>query len=392
MRVCMLAYTFYDGDNRVRRYAESLAKRGDQVDAIVLRLPGQERCEVLKGVRVYRIQERIVDEKARLSYVAKLMKFFFRSSFFLTFRHIKRSYHLIHVHSVPDFEVFAATIPKLLGSKIILDIHDLLPEFYASKFNGGKRSTVFKALTFLEKLSAEFADHVIISNHIWHERINKRSVPEGKCSVLLNYPDPAVFYRRDHVNEDGRIILIYPGSLNRHQGVDIAIRAFSKIRNQIPQAEFHIYGRGVENENLQKMVVELGLQDKVKFMKQVSLEMIAGIMANADLGIIPKRNDPFGGEAFSTKILEFMSLGVPVVVSATKIDQYYFNDSVVRFFEPGDVESLASSMLEMIENSSLRETLAANALKFVENFSWEKRKWEYLDLVDRLTKSATWKQ
>jgi glycosyltransferase involved in cell wall biosynthesis len=383
----MLAYTFYDGDNRVRRYAESLARRGDQVDAIVLRLPGQERYEVLKGVRLYRIQERIVDEKARLSYGAKLMKFFVRSSFFLTFRHIKRPYHLIHVHSVPDFEVFAATIPKLLGSKIILDIHDLLPEFYASKFSGGKRSTVFKALAFLEKLSAKFADHVIISNHIWHERITKRSVPGRKCSVFLNYPDPAIFHPRKRGNEDRRVILIYPGSLNRHQGVDIAIRAFSKIRDEVPQAEFHIYGTGVEEETLQKMVVELGLEDKVRFMKPVPLEMIAEIMARADIGVVPKRNSFFGDEAFSTKIMEFMALGVPVLVSATRIDKLYFNDSVVKFFEPDNVNALSESILEMIRNVSLRETLAANASKFVEDFSWEKKKWDYLNLVDRLVGS-----
>ena len=384
MRICMLAYTFYEGDNRIRRYAEALVNRGDQVDAIVLRLPDQQRYEVLKGVCVYRIQERIVDEKGKLSYLTKLIRFFIRSAFFLTIRHIRKPYDVIHVHSIPDFEVFAATIPKLLGSKLVLDIHDVLPEFYASKFNGRKGSTIFKALAFQETLSAGLADHVIISNHIWHEKIIKRSVPEGKCSVFLNYPDPSIFYVRKRPTEDGRVILLYPGSLNRHQGVHIAIRAFSQITNQVPQAEFHIYGRGAEKEALQKLVADLGLGDKVKFMKQASLEMIAEVMARANAVVIPKRNDPFGGEAFSTKILEFMSLGVPVLVSATKIDKYYFNDSVVKFFEPENVNALSESMLEMIRNSSLRKTLAANALKFVQDFSWDKKKQEYLDLVDRL--------
>jgi glycosyltransferase involved in cell wall biosynthesis len=110
-------------------------------------------------------------------------------------------------------------------------------------------------------------------------------------------------------------------------------------------------------------------------------------MATADIGLVPKRNDPFGGEAFSTKILEFMSLGVPVILSETKIDKFYFNDSVVKFFRPEDINNLAESMLRMIKDQSLRENLAGNALKFVEDFSWEKRKWEYLGLVDRLTSS-----
>jgi len=381
----MLAYTFYDGDNRVRRYAESLVRRGDNVDAIVLRLPGQKKFEVIEGVHVYRIQERIVDEKKRLTYIIKLLKFFFRSAIFLTIRHIKTPYRMIHVHSVPDFEVFATIIPKLLGSRIILDVHDIVPEFYAIKFGTNRWSLVFWLLKQIEKISGRFADHVIISNHLWWGKITKRSVSSEKCSVLLNYPDPGIFYPRKRKNEDGKVILIYPGTLNRHQGLDIAIRAFSKVKDQIPKAEFHIYGSGPEKENLQKMVFELELEDRVKFLQQVPLEKIAEIMANADLGIVPKRNDLFGREAFSTKILEFMSLGVPVLVSATEIDKYYFNDSVVRFFEPDNIDALAESMLEVIKDSSLRQTLAANALKFVKDFSWDRRKSEYFDIIERLT-------
>ncbi len=47
-------------------------------------------------------------------------------------------------------------------------------------------------------------------------------------------------------------------------------------------------------------------------------------MSKADLGIVPKRAAGFGDEAFSTKILEFMALGVPVIASETQIDRYYF--------------------------------------------------------------------
>ena len=107
-------------------------------------------------------------------------------------------------------------------------------------------------------------------------------------------------------------------------------------------------------------------------------------MANADLGIIPKRNDSFGGEAFSTKTLEFMSLGVPIVVSKTKIDQYYFNDSIVKFFEPENEKDLANAMLEMIQNKQLRNHLAFNASQFVKKFSWDANKHIYIDLVDYL--------
>jgi glycosyltransferase involved in cell wall biosynthesis len=385
LRVGMISYSFYESDARVARYAETLVRRGDHVDIFSLRREGQEICGNINGVNVYRIQERIRNEKGKTAYLGRLLKFFIKSSAVVGKKHLKAPYDLLHIHSVPDFEVFAALLPKFLGAKIILDIHDIVPEFYASKFGGGSDSTLFKALVFMEKLSAGFADHVIISNHIWEKAIVNRSVKPEKCSTILNYPDPFLFHFRPREEGNGTIRLIYPGSLGWHQGLDIAIKAFHAIRDEAPEAEFHIYGTGGEKDSLVTLVQELGLQDRVFIKPSLPLEKIVKVMAAADIGIVPKRNDPFGGEAFSTKILEFMSLGVPVIVSRTKIDTYYFNDSVVEFFAPDDVKDLADSMLNMVKDRGMRKNLVDNALKFVEDYSWEKRKWEYLGLADRLT-------
>ena len=63
LRACMLAYTFYETDGRVMRYAEALAEAGAEVDVIALRKPSQPVEEMLNGVRVLRIQERERNEK-----------------------------------------------------------------------------------------------------------------------------------------------------------------------------------------------------------------------------------------------------------------------------------------------------------------------------------------
>jgi hypothetical protein len=175
-RVCMLAYTFYESDNRVRRYAETLARQGCQVDAIALRKDGQPRYGSLNGVRICRIQNRVRNEKSKFSYLYRLLLFFINSALFISRQHMQRRYDLIHVHSIPDFEVFATFFAKMTGARIILDIHDIVPEFYASKFKVGKGSTVFKSLALIEKASIAFSDHVIIANHIWEKTLTARSV------------------------------------------------------------------------------------------------------------------------------------------------------------------------------------------------------------------------
>jgi hypothetical protein len=176
MKACMVAYAFYEGDNRVRRYAESLVQRGDQVEAIALRRPGQAAYEVIRGVQVYRIQERSINESGPLSYLVKLLLFFFRSTALLAWRHLHTPYGLIHVHSVPDFQVFSTIVPRLLGAKVILDIHDIVPEFYAGKFNVSEKSLVFRALLLVERLSIAFSSHVIIANHLWETKLLQRAV------------------------------------------------------------------------------------------------------------------------------------------------------------------------------------------------------------------------
>jgi glycosyltransferase involved in cell wall biosynthesis len=305
----------------------------------------------------------------------------------LSRKHLSRPYQIIHVHSVPDFLVFAAALPKLLGASLILDIHDILPEFYASKFGAGKKSILFKILLLVEKCSVLFSNHVIIANHIWYRRLIDRSASPKKCTVICNYPNPEIFRARPRERTDGKFIITYPGSLNWHQGLDVAVKAFAEVTREIPEAELHIYGEGPMKPHLVKLAKQLGLEGKVIFFDMVAIELVAAEMANADLGVVPKRaSSSFGNEAASTKILEFMSVGVPIVVSRTSIDTYYHSDATVKFFESENEADLAKSIVMLQRDPELRRRLAVNAAKYAEANNWRSKKCHYLNLVDRLAR------
>jgi glycosyltransferase involved in cell wall biosynthesis len=381
----MLAYTFYESDNRIRRYAEALAKRGDQVDAICLAREGQASFQVIEGVRVLRIQKRAINEVGPLSYLRKLLLFVFRSAWVLTFEHLRESYDIIHVHSVPDFEVFATLIPRLMGARVILDIHDIVPEFYASKFKVDQRSVVFRLLVLMEKLSIAYSSHAILANDLWFEKVVRRSAHSEKCTAITNYPDLSIFWRRPRKTAfSGDFVMCYPGSLNSHQGLDLAIEAVSLLRDKAPNLKLLIVGSGQDRDKLERMVDELNLRDRVSLREPVPLEQIAEIMSIVDLGVVPKLNDSFGGEAFSTKIMEFMAMNVPVIASRTRIDEHYFSAKTVQFFEPGNVEDLANKILYLMQNPDRRVALCECSTNFIAQNSWQVKKHIYLDLVDRL--------
>ena len=385
-RICMVAYSFFESDNRVRRYAESLARRGDQVEIVSLRKETDVSTQSdLNGITVFGIQKRVRDEKGPLSYLTRLLRFCISAAVLVARRHRRNPYDLIHVHNMPDFLTLTAWWPRRFGAKVILDIHDVVPELYASKFKVSEDNPIIRSLKKVEYFCARGVDHVIISNHLWFDKLVARSAPKEKCSVFVNHVDPVIFFRRQRTRKDGKFIIIFPGGLQWHQGVDLAIRAVGLLRDKIPNMEFHVYGGGNCKPDLEALVKELGLEDKVFFNGGRSLHQVAELIANADLGVVPKRADGFGNEAYSTKIMEFMSQGLPVVLSKTKIDSYYFSDAEVRFFDSGNVEALADAILTVRRNETLRESMIKNSFAYVEQNSWAVKEVDYLNLVDSLT-------
>ncbi len=385
-KVCMVSYSDYQTDNRVMRYAEALAERGDTVDVLGVKTKSNlADVEMLGQVQVHRIQERYgKKEKNKSEHLMPLLKFWLRACGHLMRQQFSRQYDLIHVHNIPDFLVFAAWLPKMAGTKIILDIHDLVPEFYASKFKLKPGSPEVVALKQVERVSARFANRVIISNHLWHKTFVARSVAEEKCFVFINNVNQRLFYRRNPSRQRDFPVIMFPGGLQWHQGLDIAIRAMAEVVKKIPKAQFHIYGSGNMKDELVELTHSLGLTETVRFFDPLPVSQIAEAMSQADLGVVPKRADSFGNEAYSTKIMEFMSLGVPVVVANTKIDLFYFDDSVVRFFESGNSAALAVALLEMLQDEKLRQRMVAKALEYAAQNSWNVRKNDYLELVDSL--------
>jgi len=385
MRICVLAYSFYEFDTRIQQYSKALLARGDEVDVIALRRPDQPSSGIFEGAKVYRIQGRTVDERGPLSYLARILRFLLRSTWTLTRLHARRKYDIVHVHSVPDFLVFAAIPAKLFGARVILDIHDILPEFYASKFGIHSDSLLFKMLVAVERTSAWCAHKVIVANELWEERLASRSVPAAKCTTIRNYPDPDIFVRQVPTRTDQKYVILYPGSLNYHQGLDIAIRAFAKALPNLQNAEFHIYGEGRTLTDLKNLAHTLGLTSSVIFHPGVPARDVPRLMSNADLSIVPKRaSSSFGTEAASTKIMEFMSMGVPVIVSRTKIDSLYHNLSRVEFFESENVDQLAAAIVRLKQDSNRRKELTRNGLKYVQEHDWAIKKRDYLNLLDEV--------
>src|SRR5260370_35164882 len=123
----MGAYTYYESDSRVIREAQAAVYGGFEVDFIALRRPGTPRTEMVRGVRVIRLNQVKYRGGGYFKYLLAYLQFFLRCLVKTTALFARRRYRAIHVNNMPDFLVFTTIIPRLFGTKVILDIHDPMP-------------------------------------------------------------------------------------------------------------------------------------------------------------------------------------------------------------------------------------------------------------------------
>lgn len=388
MRACLIAYTFYEVDFRVRRYAEALVSAGYLVDVFALRSKGQSMRENLCGVNIYHLQKRDYNEKRLVSFLIRMVLFFGKVFFVILAKQFQYRYRVVHVHNPPDFLVFSALVPKILGAKIVFDLHENLPELFCAKFNKNPGTLLVRILRFFEKKATQFADFTIVAHDLLRERVIKRDrIPEKSCVALLNYPSKKFFKPLLEKKNRREFRIIYPGTISYQHGIDIAVKSMAIVKKECKSAKLDIYGGSrnpVYYQELTKLVEDLSLNGTISFHGVVPFEEMPNVLIGASIGIVPKRGGIFGSEAFSTKILEFMAVGLPVIVSKTKIDEYYFDNSMVMFFEPEDHNDLARCILELYRNEEKRETLARKGSEFVDKNNWEIKGQMYLDIVSRL--------
>lgn len=387
---CMLGYFIYDGDTRVHNYVNFLLKEGYSVDVFCLgKKIGISKDEAKEGVSVITIKKREETEKSRISYIFNLIVFFVMAMISVSYYYFKRRYKFIHVHNLPDILVFTAWIPQILGSRIILDIHDIFPELYARKFKCDTNGVIFRLLLYIEKVSCKFADHVIIANDVWREIIINRAVPTEKCTSIPNFPDREIFSPNGKSvfhQRNASFTMVYHGSYTEHHGLDIAIKAAGILRDigKVNKFRLLLFGGGPFESDMKSLTQSLGLEDHVFINGPVPVHEIPKILKDADIGIVPKKDGLFVGDALSTKLFEYAAMGIPAVVSRTRAEQRYFNEREVKYFTPENPDDMAKCILELYQNPSLRFEMAQRALRKVDEYSIKANAGKYMDIINRL--------
>ncbi len=393
--VGMLFHGYYPRDVRVRRQAEALSEEGYNVVVICLRSPkqpGKKRessKDKVNGVFVYRLP--FSRKRGRtLRYIFEYLGLIILGGWKLTWLHFKSSFQIVHIHNMPDLLVLAGFIPKLMGAKLLLDIHDPMPELYKLKTGIIQYRLVEKILKLEEKFSCWLADRVISVNKAMYRNLKEKGVSIEKIFIIHNFPDTKYFPIKENNtrwprHKDG-LILLYAGTITEHYRLDIAIEALSIVIKNINCVKLRILGDGNKLEQVLKLACNLGVFKYIEHIKTVDVEKVKDVMKDVDIGISSHQGGIFGDLYFATKVLDYLTQGLPVVCSRTDTMMLYIPEDGIFYFEPGNAEDMAKKILKIWNNPDLVSEKMKNAKKFIYKYTWQKEKPNFIHFYQNIIK------
>ena len=372
--VVLSAYPF---DPRPRRTADVLVRQGMSVDYICVADGKAPWREETNGINVFRVP---IDHQrgGKLGYAYQYSAFILASAAILAARSRRYRYDLVFVNNMPDILVVSALLPKIFGAKVILDLHDPMPELMMTIFGKDPGSKSVRLLKFLEKWSTARADRVLVPNVACRRLLASRSCPEDRIAVMMNSPDESIFPFRPACSQPASndpFVVMYHGTLVERNGLDIAIEAFACLRKKLPMAQLHIYGKATPFlERVMQSAREHDLQKNVLHFGQKPLEQIVDAIDACNVGLIPNRHNAFTHLNTPTRIFEYLARGKPVIAPRTAGIQDYFNEASLLFFEPGNADELARQIEFVASNPREALTVTERGQQVYKAHAWKQER------------------
>ena len=355
--------------NQIRALAAALTRLGHQVDVQFRtpRQPGEPRqylgLKKIRGLRRYGHVPRLIGRNFRLIRQELQLLDRFRPDVVLA------------VSSYANFSALAASrrrrLPLVLFAEAPLEYEYRLfyPQYY--RYPWLSRT--------LEGINVRGAHQVTCISEVLKGYLMRYDVPAAKLHVVPNgadhltftprQPDPALMAR---LHLQGRVVIGYIGSFEFFTDVERFLALAQKIVAAHPQVVFLLVGKGRVDDAIRSGAESAGLGPHFRFTGSLPHQLIPSLLSVMDIVIAPYKEDYlFYGS--SMKLLEYMAAGKAVVFPALgQIKEVVCDGYNGRLYEPGDHQTLARHLLELIEHADLRLQLGARARLTIENhWTWD---------------------
>lgn len=225
---------------------------------------------------------------------------------------------VVHACNPPDLLYLVAKVLKRQGAKFIFDQHDLCPELYLSRFDRGQ-DLLYRGVCALERATYRAADVVISTNESYKQvaRIRGGKRPED-VYVVRSAPVVERFHEvpvEPELKQGKPYLLAYLGVMGPQDGVDYALRALAKLRDDVGRTDWHavFVGSGDAFDDMVALSAKLGLANQVEFTGRISDEDLVRYLSTADVCLSPDPLNPLNDVSTMNKVMEYMAMSKPIV-------------------------------------------------------------------------------
>ncbi|MDQ1034739.1 glycosyltransferase involved in cell wall biosynthesis [Streptomyces sp. V3I8] len=253
---------------------------------------------------------------------------------------------VVHACNPPDLLFLPARWLKRRGARFVFDQHDLVPELYLSRFDRGE-DLLYRAVCALERMTYRAADVVLATNESYRDVAVRRGGQRPQDVFVVRSapqtdrfrpvpPEPELKRGKPH-------LLCYLGVMGPQDGVDYALRALAKLRDELGRTDWHavFIGSGDAFDAMVELSRRLGLSDQVEFTGRIPDADLVRHLSTADVCLSPDPCNPLNDVSTMNKVLEYMAMGRPIVsfdlrearVSAGDAAVYASDDDESEFAE-----------------------------------------------------------
>lgn len=382
LRIAMVAYANYYTDARIKNYVDALLDAGAHVDVLALGRGSSATgplfvCSL--GAKYW--------GKSVAGYVLSQALFMVRAFWCLLTRSLKGRYAVIHVHNMPNILALVGLPFKVVGTKVILDVHDTMPEAYATKFGLTREGLAMKMLLAEELLSAACAESVLTTNSMHKEVLAAHGIRPEKIGLIYNVGNPKIFRPIQHTANGQELWLGYHGTIARRLGVFLIIDALGRVQEECPGVRFLCIGEGDDLDELKSRAAQQSVAHMVEFRPFTEVENLPAELSKVELGVIgnTKETETKRNYMLPVKMLEYAAMEIPTIAPRLKIIERYFPDDAAFFYEPDSLAGLAATIRDVYRKREQITTKKEGLRRFNRQYNWTVMADRYVSLIHELT-------
>jgi len=390
--IAIVRHSFYPSELNVKREAEALRETGFEVHVICLRGENEAARETIEGVEVHRLP--VGHRRGKIfRYLWEYNAFFVLAAVKLAGLHRRLHFRAVQVNTMPDYLVFVALYPKLTGARVVLHLHEPIPELFETMFEGRWYTPAFVTLvTIAEEMSIAFADHCLTVTDEMKRNYVSRGANAEKITVIVNVPDDRYFRleRYEHLRSKveatrrderarGVFRVVTHGSIEERYGFDTIVRAVAVAKERVPGIEFRFMGGGSHLARVLALSKELGVEDRVHYLGFVPFDQMVEEILLADVCVVAVEKNPYSVLVHTNKMFEYIALEKPVVLSRLDAVAAFLPDDAALYFEPGNHQDLARQLETAAQDPAAAAARTLRAGERYREHRWENEKRLYLD-------------